>query len=116
MERVTLNTVHYNLSGEMKQVIQATLAQSKDINAMQTEMGSIYVMLKDIHSHFMPNSRPLPPLPNYPELRSNAGQISLEIPPPRKQQKTTKDNRRNISTTPAFNRSGLKRTEFYVRS
>jgi hypothetical protein len=76
IERVILNTVHSNLSGEMKQeVIKATLAQLKDINAMQTEMGSIYSMLKDIHIHFMPNSRPLPPRPNYEKLRSTAGQI-----------------------------------------
>jgi hypothetical protein len=62
MERFTLNTAQSNLSGEMKQVIKATLAQSKEINAMQTEMGSIYSMLKDIHSHFMPSSRLLPSL------------------------------------------------------
>jgi hypothetical protein len=80
MERVTLNTAHSNLSGEIKQVIKATLAQSKEINAMQTEMGSIYSILKDIHSHFIPNIRPLPARPNYAELRSNAGQISLENP------------------------------------
>jgi hypothetical protein len=80
MERVTLNTAHSNLSGNMKQVVKVTLTQSKEINAMQTEMGSIYSMLKDIHSHFMPNSRPLPSRPNYAELRANAGQISLESP------------------------------------
>jgi hypothetical protein len=65
MERVTLNTSHSNLSREMKQVIKSTLAQSKEINAMQKEMGSICSMLKDIHRHFMPNSRPHPPHPNY---------------------------------------------------
>jgi hypothetical protein len=61
MEKVTLNTAHSNLSGEMKQVIKATLAQSKEINSMKTYMGSIYSMLKDIYIHFMPNSRPIPP-------------------------------------------------------
>jgi hypothetical protein len=64
MERVTLNTAHSKLSGEVKQGIKATLTQSKEINALQTEMGSIYSMLKDIHSHFMPNSRPIPHRPN----------------------------------------------------
>jgi hypothetical protein len=65
MERVTLNTAHSNISGETKQVIKATLFQLKETNAMQTKMGSIYSMLKDIHRHFMPNSSPLPPRPNY---------------------------------------------------
>jgi hypothetical protein len=95
MERVTLNTVHSNLSGEMKQVIKATIAQSKEINAMQTEKGSIFSMINDIHSHFMPNSRPLPRQPNYAELQANAGKILLESPsnnpPHRQQQKTTEE-------------------------
>jgi hypothetical protein len=92
MERVTLNTAHSNLSGEMKQVIKATLAQSKEINAMQTERGSIYSILKDIHIHFMMKSRPLPPRLNYSETRANKAQISLESPsnqPPSSKQKKT---------------------------
>jgi hypothetical protein len=95
MEIVTLNTAHLNLSGEMKQVTKATLAQSKEINAMKTEVGSIYSMLQNIHSHFMPNNRPLTPRPNCAELRANVGHISLESPSNnplrRKQQKTTEE-------------------------
>jgi poly-D-alanine transfer protein DltD len=116
MERVTLNTTHSSLSEEMKQVIKATLIQSKEINAMQTEMGSIYSMLKDIHRHFMPNIRPLPPQLNYAEIRANTAQISLESPSNNPSPlHATKYNRRSSFTTPAFKGSGLRQTEFYAR-
>jgi hypothetical protein len=49
-------------------------------------------MLKDLHIHIMSNNRPLPPHPNYAEIRANNAPISLEspsnIPPRRNQQKT----------------------------
>jgi hypothetical protein len=79
----------------MKQVIQATLSQSKEINAMQFEIGNTYSMLKDLHNHIMPNIRPLPPHPNYAEIRANNAPISLQIPsnrtPRSKQHKTREE-------------------------
>jgi hypothetical protein len=63
----------------MKQVIQATLAQSKDINAIQPEMGNIYSMLKNLHIHIMSNSRPIPPHPNYAKTRANKAPIWCQL-------------------------------------
>jgi hypothetical protein len=34
LDRVSLNTTQRTISGEMKEVIQATLSQSKEINAI----------------------------------------------------------------------------------
>jgi hypothetical protein len=70
LDRVSLNTAQSHISGEMKQVIQATISQSKEINAMQSEMGNICSMLKELHSHLMPNICTLPPRPNYAEIRA----------------------------------------------
>jgi hypothetical protein len=39
LDRESLNTVQSTLSGEMKQVSNASLGESKEINSMQSEMG-----------------------------------------------------------------------------
>jgi hypothetical protein len=65
LDRVYLNTAQLTISVELKQVIQAMIAQSKESNAMQSEMGNTYTLIKDLHSHIMPDSRQLPPRPNY---------------------------------------------------
>jgi hypothetical protein len=51
LDRVSLNMAQCTISGEIKQVTQATLSQSKEINAMQSETGDIYSMLKELRSH-----------------------------------------------------------------
>jgi hypothetical protein len=118
IERVILSTAHSNLSGEMKQVIKATLAQSKEINVMHTEMGSIYGTRcsKTSISTSCPivdRSHPDPHTQNSETIHDNSDYKShptiLPIEINKRQQKSR-------STIPAFNSYGLKRTRFYVRS
>jgi hypothetical protein len=71
LDRVSPNTAQSTISGEMKQVIHATLPQSKVINAMQSEMGYIYSMFKELRNHIMPNSLPPPPQPNYSAIQTS---------------------------------------------
>jgi hypothetical protein len=102
MDRYSLNTAQSTISGEMKQVIQATLSQSKEINAMQSEMGDIYSMVKELRNHMMPNSLPLPPRPNYAAIgtinktKNNASPTNMISPvftsPLRKKQNTGADD------------------------
>jgi hypothetical protein len=61
LDIVSLNTAQSTISGEMKEFIQATLSRSKEINAMQSEMGDIYSMLKELLNCLLPNSPPPPP-------------------------------------------------------
>jgi hypothetical protein len=114
----SLNTAQSIISGEMKQVVQATVLQSKEINAMKSEMGNIYYMLKELHIHIMPYSHPLPPQPNYAEIRaSNEKNYTLSpsnIPPPRKKQNTGEEENLQFPylTVPGLNepssKSGLR--------
>jgi hypothetical protein len=69
------------ISGEMKEVINATLSQSKEINSMQYEIGDIYSMLKKLCNHLMPNSLPLPlPQPTYVAIRTNNATNTTDSP------------------------------------
>jgi hypothetical protein len=45
LDRESLNTAQSTLSGKMKQVINASLGQTKEISAMQSEMGKLYSIL-----------------------------------------------------------------------
>jgi hypothetical protein len=71
LDREYISTAQSTISGEMKQVIQATLSKSKEINAVQSEMGEIYSTLKELCNHLMTNSLPLPPRPNYAAIQTN---------------------------------------------
>jgi hypothetical protein len=71
LDTASLNAAQSTISGETKQVIQATLSQSKEINAMQSEMGDIYSMLKELCNHLMPNILPLPLRPNYAAIHTS---------------------------------------------
>jgi hypothetical protein len=42
LDRESLNTAQSTLSGEIKQVINASLGQSKEMNVMQSEMKNLY--------------------------------------------------------------------------
>jgi hypothetical protein len=71
LDRELLNTAQSTLSGKMKQVSKASLSQSKEINAILSEMGKLYSILTEIRTHLMPNYTPLPPRPNYQKLRDS---------------------------------------------
>jgi hypothetical protein len=68
LDRKSLNTAQSKLSGKMKQVINASLVQSKEI-AMQSETGKLYSILTETIMHILPNGMPLPTCLNYQALR-----------------------------------------------
>jgi hypothetical protein len=66
----------------MKQVINATISQSKEITAMQSEMGRISFMLKELKNHLMSNINPLQPHQNYQATREATTSTSMTIMSP----------------------------------